>query len=56
MYIYVNASAATRVGSDWYFACEVRHTGAVHLKNRQLYEAETLEECIKGEVYSGLCL
>ena len=28
-----------------------RHTGAVYLNDRQLYEAETLEECIKGEVY-----
>ncbi len=29
----------------------VRHTGAVYLNDRQLYETETLEECIKGEVY-----
>ena len=40
----------TMVGGDWYFAPVVRHTGAVYLKDRQLYEAETLEECIKGEV------
>ena len=41
----------TMVGGDWYFAPVVRHTGAVYLNDRQLYEAETLEECIKGEVY-----
>ena len=42
----------TIVGGDWYFAPTVRHTGAVYLNGRQLYEAETLEECIKGEVYT----
>ena len=41
----------TFVGGDWYFAPVVRHTGAVYLNYRQLYETETLEECIKGEVY-----
>jgi hypothetical protein len=41
----------TFIGGDWYFAPVVRHTGAVYLNDRQLYEAETLEECIKGEVY-----
>ena len=41
----------TMVGGDWYFAPTVRHTGAVYLNDRQLYETETLEECIKGEVY-----
>lgn len=41
----------TFVGGDWYFAPVVRHTGAVYLNDRQLYETETLEECIKGEVY-----
>lgn len=41
----------TYVGGDWYFAPVVRHTGAVYLNDRQLYETETLEECIKGEVY-----
>ena len=42
----------TFIGGDWYFAPVVRHTGAVYLNGRQLYEAETLEECIKGEVYA----
>ena len=41
----------TFVGGDWYFAPVVRHTGAVYLDDRQLYETETLEECIKGEIY-----
>ena len=41
----------TMVGGDWYFAPTVRHTGAVYLNDRQLYETETLEECIKGEIY-----
>lgn len=42
----------TMIGGDWYFAPVVRHTGAVYLNSRQLYEAESLEECIKGEVYA----
>ena len=42
----------TAVGGDWYFGTELRHTGAVYLNDRQLYEALTLEECIKGEVYT----
>lgn len=42
----------TFVGGDWYFAPVIRHTGAVYLNDRQLYETETLEECIKGEVYA----
>lgn len=41
----------TLVGGDWYFAPVVRHTGAVYLNGRQLYETETLEECVRGEVY-----
>ena len=41
----------TYIGGDWYFAPVVRHTGAVYLNGRQLYETETLEECIKGEIY-----
>ena len=41
----------TFVGGDWYFAPVVRHTGAVYLNDRQLYETETLEECIRGDVY-----
>ena len=41
----------TFVEGDWYFAPVVRHTGAVYLNDRQLYEAETMDECIKGEVW-----
>ena len=42
----------TLIKGDWYFAPTVRHTGAVYLNDRQLYETVTLEECIKGEVYA----
>ena len=41
----------TLVKGDWYFGPFVRHTGAVYLDDRQLYEVQTLEECIKGDVY-----
>ncbi len=42
----------TRVYGDWYFAAEIRHTGAVYLNDRQLYEAESLEDCLAGGVYA----
>lgn len=42
----------TRVYGDWYFAPAIRHAGAVYLNDKQLYEAESLEECIRGEVYA----
>ncbi|MCC8102769.1 MAG: right-handed parallel beta-helix repeat-containing protein [Clostridiales bacterium] len=42
----------TFVEGDWYFAPVIRHTGAVYLNDRQLYETETLEECMKGEIYA----
>ncbi len=41
----------TFIYGDWYFAPMIRHTGAVYLNDRQLYEAESIEECIKGEIY-----
>lgn len=41
----------TFIYGDWYFAPKIRHTGAVYLNDRQLYEAESLEDCIKGEIY-----
>ncbi len=41
----------TIVYGDWYFATPNKHTGCVWLNDRALYEAETLEECEKGEVY-----
>lgn len=42
----------TEVFGDWYFAPSVRHTGAVYFNDRMLYEAESLEACIAGEVYT----
>lgn len=41
----------TLVEGDWYFAPPVRHTGAVYLNDHQLYETESLQECMDGEVY-----
>ena len=38
----------TMVCGDWYFAPTVRHTGAVYLNGRMMYEAVTLEECLRG--------
>jgi len=40
---------ATMVCGDWYFAPTVRHTGAVFLNDRMMYETVTLEECLAGE-------
>ena len=42
----------TPVYGDWYFAKDERHTGCVYLNDRALYEALTLEECEKGEIYT----
>ncbi len=39
----------TYVCGDWYFAPTVRHTGSVFLGDLMMYEAVTLEECLKGE-------
>lgn len=41
----------TLINGDWYFAPPVRHTGAVYLNDRQLYETESLEECLEGKIY-----
>ena len=41
----------TEVFGDWYFAPTVRHTGAVYLNDRMMYEAETLDECEAGNIY-----
>ncbi len=41
----------TYVFGDWYFAKRGKHTGCVWLNDKALYEAESLEECRKGEVY-----
>ena len=41
----------TLVYGDWYFATPDKHTGCVWLNDKALYEAVSLEECEKGEVY-----
>lgn len=41
----------TYVYGDWYFAGRTKHTGAVYLNDKMLYEAASLEECIKGDIY-----
>ncbi|HKL98844.1 MAG TPA: right-handed parallel beta-helix repeat-containing protein [Mobilitalea sp.] len=41
----------TLVYGDWYFATPNKHTGCVYLNNKAMYEATTLVECIKGDVY-----
>ncbi|MBQ6360054.1 MAG: right-handed parallel beta-helix repeat-containing protein [Lachnospiraceae bacterium] len=38
----------TMVCGDWYFAPTVRHTGAVFLNDKMMFETVTLEECISG--------
>ncbi|SMC59851.1 Right handed beta helix region [Oscillospiraceae bacterium] len=40
----------TFVCGDWYFAPTVRHTGAVFLNDKMMYETVTLDECIKGDI------
>lgn len=42
----------TLVYGDWYMGEPTCHTGAVYLNDRMLYETQTLEECIKGELYA----
>lgn len=41
----------TYVYGDWYFAGKTKHTGAIYLNDKMLYEASSIEECIRGEVY-----
>ena len=40
----------TLVAGDWYFGDFVYHTGAVYLGDKMLYEALSLEECLKGDI------
>ncbi len=40
----------TYVYGDWYFAGRTKHTGAVYLNDKMLYEAGSLEECLAGEI------
>lgn len=39
------------VEGDWYFADNHMHTGSVYVNDMMFYEAQTLDECIKGEIY-----
>lgn len=39
------------VEGDWYFGHDPYHTGNVFVNDRMLYETQTLEECLKGEVF-----
>ena len=39
------------VEGDWYFADNHMHTGSVYVNDRMFYEAGSLDECLKGEVY-----
>ena len=41
----------TYVYGDWYFAGRSKHTGAVYLNDKMMYEAESLQACIEGAVY-----
>ena len=41
----------TYVYGDWYFAGKTKHTGAVYLNDKMLYEASSIEECVAGEIY-----
>ncbi len=41
----------TYVYGDWYFAGKTKHTGAVYLNDRMLYEAASIEECLEAKVY-----
>lgn len=41
------------VEGDWYFSKNHMHTGSVYVNDRMFYEAESLEECLKGEIYEN---
>ncbi|MBR5968216.1 MAG: right-handed parallel beta-helix repeat-containing protein [Lachnospiraceae bacterium] len=43
----------TKVCGDWYFSPIIRHTGSVFLNDSMMYEATSLDECIKGEADPG---
>ncbi len=42
---------ATYVYGDWYFAGKTKHTATVYVNDEALYEAGSIEECVKGEIY-----
>ena len=37
------------VCGDWYFAPNVRHTGAVFINDRMMYETDTLQDCLDAK-------
>lgn len=39
----------TYVYGDWYFAGKTKHTGAVFLNDRMMYEAISVEDCIRAQ-------
>ena len=41
----------TLVFGDWYFATPNKHTGCVFLNDKAMYEATSLDECLKGDIY-----
>ncbi|MBQ0001787.1 MAG: right-handed parallel beta-helix repeat-containing protein [Clostridiales bacterium] len=41
----------TYVYGDWYFAGRTKHTGAVYLNDKMLYEAASVQEVIDAEIY-----
>lgn len=42
-----------QVIGDWYYGSRILHTGEVYLDADSLYEAQTLEEVLRGEVWPG---
>ena len=41
----------TYVYGDWYFAGKSKHTGAVYLNDKMLYEADSIDACLEGAVW-----
>ena len=39
----------TYVYGDWYFAGKTKHTGAVFLNDKMMYEASSLEDCLEAK-------
>lgn len=39
----------TYVYGDWYFAGRSKHTGAVYLNDKMMYEAASVQACLKAE-------
>ena len=43
----------TRVCGDWYFAPDIRHTGAIFLNDAMMYECNSIEACLAAEPDPG---